>query len=120
MGVSKKGKRKIIVNNRVFYWDIGESDDYYGMYHINIVSEDKKFIVSYMLDQECLKEPYIIVKGKEFKSYNVGGCWKRFSSPKWDCKVVTPKIVAEIIQWCFNEEKTYMVDYKGNYINLKK
>ncbi len=70
-------------------------------------------------DLESIEETYMIVKGQEFKKFkNVGGCWKRFSTPKWDYKIITPKLVAEIINWCFDDQLTYEVNYNGkrNYI----
>jgi hypothetical protein len=126
MGVMKKKHRKIVRNNRVFYWHVknGEDDD---RLYLSIKSDDKKFIVSYMLEQKDTqrlfspKTPFIIVVGKEFKGLdNLGHCWERFVVPEWEDKIVTPSLVAEIIDWCFTDEEVIPVDYKGKVLNKRR
>jgi hypothetical protein len=122
MGILKKGKRKIIRNDRVFYWWVGENDDDDRL-HLSIASDDKSFIVDYMLGQKDAsrmfspKEPLIIVKGKWFKGLSdCGGCWKRFLVPEWEDDIITPSLVAEIIDWCYVTEPVIQVDYRGECI----
>jgi len=122
MGVSKKRQRKIVRNNRVFYWCVKDDRDDDRL-HLVIKSEDKKFIVSYMLEQKNRELffspniPLIIVKGKEFKGLSdLGHVWERFRVPEWKDAIITPSLVAQIIDWCFTIEDVIPVDYEGNII----
>lgn len=126
MGIAKKGRRKIVRNDRIYYWRVGMdcSDD--DRLYLSIVSEDKHFIVSYMLGQKNRSHtcspvnPLIIVKGRQFKGRtDVGGCWKRFLVPEWDDQVVTPRLVGEIIDWCMQKGHVQRVDYRGNLIDAE-
>jgi hypothetical protein len=80
MAVATKGKRKIIVDGRIFWWSV--SDDRELLYWKNpagsvgiiillltIVSDDKKFLVKYALCQSETPSayiPHIVVLGTEF------------------------------------------------------
>ena len=123
MAIAKKRKRKITINDRDFYWSVKPDDDDFGLLHLFIASDDKKFIVSYPLANKnpesgvsCMQSnPYIIVMGKEFKGLdNLGHGWERFAVPKWDDEAVTPSLVADIINWCLTIEKVTPVDWSGN------
>jgi len=127
MSISTKRKRKIVRNNRVFYWCVRDDNKDDGRLYLVIVSEDKNFIVSYMLEQKNVgctfspKIPLIIVKGKEFKGLNnLGGFWERFAVPEWDDGIITPSLVAQIIDWCFTDEDVVSVDWKGNILNNRR
>lgn len=64
MGVNKKGKRKICVENKEYVWYVNE--DYDSPYYIlNIFSEDKSLIVSCPLKTETA---YLISKGLAFQN----------------------------------------------------
>lgn len=121
MGVAKKGRRKIVRNGRTYYWRVGMDCHEDDRFYLSIVSEDKHFIVSYMLKQKNQTLPFsplhplIIVKGRQFKERtDVGGCWKRFLVPAWDDQVVTPRLVGEIIDWCMLKGNVQEVDFRGN------
>ncbi|MBR4083988.1 MAG: hypothetical protein IKK33_06855 [Lachnospiraceae bacterium] len=43
--VSKKGKRKIVYEGKIFYWFVRANDE--GMLRIHIISEDKKTYLEY-------------------------------------------------------------------------
>ena len=110
-------------NERTFYWGVGYYDDDGDRLSLAIVSEDKKFLVSYMLEQRDTerffspKNPLIIVKGKEFKGLdNLGHGWERFLVPEWNDEIITPSLVAQIIDWCFTTEDVIPVDWKGNVL----
>jgi hypothetical protein len=124
MGISKKGLRKIIRNNREFYWCVKYDNDDDDRLYLVIKSDDKKFIVSYMLGQKDKNRafspinPFIIVKGKEFKGLsNLGGYWERFLVPEWENEIVTPSLVAEIIDWSLKEESIICVNYQGDILS---
>ena len=139
MAVPKKRRRKIMRNGRTFWWCVKPNDDTYcgllfavdnGLYEDNanllsIVSDDKKLIVSYHLTQRNteskIKNPYIITEGKEFKGLdNLGHGWERFIVPEWEDRIVTPSLVAQIIDWCFKNEEVIPVDYNGNILNERR
>ena len=50
MGFSKKGKRKIIYNEEIFYWFIKRDEDY-GTDHLNIIKEDRSLVIFYRVNQ---------------------------------------------------------------------
>lgn len=47
MGVNTKGKRKFVHGEKSYFWYVKEDDEDYGRIKLFIVSEDKKFNVSY-------------------------------------------------------------------------
>ena len=140
MGVPKKRRRKIVRNGKTFWWCVKPNDNTYcGLLFavekglmtdnvnslLSIVSDDKNLIVSYHLNQKNAKSkienPYIITEGKEFKGLdNLGHHWERFIVPQWEDKIVTPSLVAEIIDWCFKNEKVVPVDYNGNILEERQ
>ena len=121
MGVSTKRQRRIVVNDRVFFWCVKDDNKDDDRLYLVIKSDDKKFIVSYMLDQRnrgrpfSPKSPLIIVKGQEFKGVDdLGHSWGRFLVPDWEDKIVTPSLVSQIIEWCLKEEDVMPVDHDGS------
>ena len=127
MGVSKKRRRQIVRNDRLFYWCVKPDDDYCDLLYLSIVSDDKKFMVSYHLNQKNLphpiahENPFIVVLGKEFKGLdNLGHFWERFLVPEWKDEIATPSLVAQIIDWCLTVEIVTPVDYKGNILESRR
>jgi hypothetical protein len=123
MGVLKKGRRKIMIDGREFYWYVNFEEE--GRMGLVIISEDKKFNICYMpcesvyenVRKFCPPTPYIIVKKGEFKSVkNIGGYWRRFLTPKWQDKSITPAFVEKIVRWCFEEEKVTEIDFRGDIV----
>ena len=112
MSISKKGLRKIERNNREFFWYVKKDDDW-NQSILSIITDDKKFHVSYILGQKTC--PIITVKGKEFKGVdNLGRDWKQFHVPDWESNIATPALVAQIIDWCFVIEDIVSIDYESN------
>jgi hypothetical protein len=122
MGATKRGNRKIVRNGRVFYWCVKYDIEDESRLHLIIKSDDKKFIVSYMIGQNNTKPherktAFITNKGKEFKGLsNLGRFWERFIVPEWEDEIITPSLVAQIIDWCFTAEDVTPVDWQGNVI----
>jgi len=125
MAIAKKGRRKIVRNGREFYWCVKPDYDFGDNYlTLSIVSEDKKFIVSYPLwsrvriPETLMPHNLFIVNiGKEFKGLdNLGHVWERFITPNWNDNIVTPSLVANIIDWCFTVEDVVTVDYSGKVL----
>lgn len=122
VGVSKKNRRKFTYKNRIFYWSVREALDEDRL-ELSIISEDKHFIVHYFLGQRdknhlfVPENPFITVIGKEFKGFpNMGHTYKRFIVPNWEDITVTPKLVEEILDWCFKEEPVQEVDFRGTLL----
>lgn len=124
MAISKKGKRKLIVKDREFYWYMKLTDDWmysYSIPQLHVLSADKKFLISYQPGQQN-ENPFLIIKGRGFKGVkDSGGSWIRVKTPKWNDEQITPGFVAELIAWCYNEDKEIvLVDYLGKIIEHKK
>jgi len=125
--MSKKGRRKIVRNDRIFYWCVRHDDEDDDRLYLVIASDDKKFIVSYMLGQRDQERPFspatplIIVKGAEFKGLaDLGHIWERFAVPEWEDDVVTPSLVAQIIDWCLTTETVTPVNWKGDILSSRR
>lgn len=117
MAVSRKLRRKIVRLDRVFYWYVAPDYDDAGVHKLHILSEDKKFIVAYELDQADKPNwrPMLVVMGKEFEglSGDYTG-YRRVLTPIWQDKLITPKRVGEIIDWCYSKEKELiLVNWMG-------
>ncbi|MDC0764286.1 hypothetical protein POF51_26555 [Brevibacillus sp. AG] len=120
MGVNSKGKRKLEHSGRTYYWIVQQDIEDYGRINLSIVSEDKKFIVSYHVGQSTNSEtPYIVVKGIEFgglENYSRQG-WVRIQTPSWEDSFITPGLVKTIIDWCLlRKDRLTFVDWEGNLI----
>lgn len=61
---------------------------------------------------------YVICKGTEFQGKKTNGCWQRYICPIDIPKTITPKIVAEIIDWSENDNKAVSVEWDGKNIVL--
>jgi hypothetical protein len=120
MAIRKKKRRKITVNKRPFTWWVSEDQDSPDIV-LRIFSEDKKFIVSYQLNQPDTQR-FLIVLGKEFPGLsNAGSGWIRVKCPKWETdSTITPAIVRHVIKWClFTERPLVQVNWKGEVIETK-
>ncbi|SHK27704.1 hypothetical protein SAMN02745181_3551 [Rubritalea squalenifaciens DSM 18772] len=106
MGVAKKYRRKITVGGRKFLWHVTEDLDDFpttvdgNLHALNIISQDKKFIVRFHLHQGISEQRHLTVIGAEFGDSLETGCWRRFLCPDW-CPdgVITPSIVRSVIEW---------------------
>jgi hypothetical protein len=121
MSVSKKGKRKILVDNVEYYWYVMDSIDAIELGTdkvLCVLSDCKKFIVHYPINQTGAKNNLLIVLGKKFGGIGQwGNCWQMVVSPRWECKnKITPKSVENLIRWSLDEKDIDLVDYRGNKI----
>jgi hypothetical protein len=117
MAIRKKKRRKITVNKRQFIWYVNDDQDSADKV-LRIFSDDKKFMVSYHLDQPDAQR-FLIVLGKEFPGLaNAGHTWKRVRCPKWESdSTVTPAIVRQVIKWCLFEDRPLIqLNWKGEVI----
>lgn len=66
-GVNTRGKRKLVHSEKSYFWYVKEDDEDFGRIKLFIVSEDKKFIVSYEVGQSKQERiPFIVVMGLAF------------------------------------------------------
>ncbi|MDE6733549.1 MAG: hypothetical protein K2J77_11825 [Oscillospiraceae bacterium] len=105
MAVRKKSRRKLVHGGKSYVWYILAGDrDYWTHYYTNlwetpflhIISEDKTLILTIPLD---VPKPYAISKGRAFRGGKTSGCWEGHFLPFLLPKAITPKIVADIIDW---------------------
>ena len=120
MAISKKKKRKIVVNNREFYWYMKLTEDWMYAYNtpqLYVISEDKNFLISYQPGQQN-ENPFLIIKGKEFRGIKeANSSWIRVKTPAWNETQITPGFVARIINWCLYEDHDIVfVDYLGKIL----
>lgn len=117
MGVQKKGKRKLQCCGRTFYWYVNHDDEDGGKLKLHIISENKKFIVSYEVGQA--EKPYMVVQGKEFaglESY-IKGSWIRVRTPVWEDKMITPKFIETMIKWCLeSKQEITILNWEGKIV----
>jgi len=107
MGISKRYKRKITYDSKIFFWWVAPEFDGLGnMLSVNIASEDKKFLIKHFAVLENPQNGYIKVIGEYFPGMNsknsnaiMISC-PDFSSSFVD-RAVTPKTVKDILEWCF-------------------
>ncbi len=110
MGLNKKGKRKITFQDQIYYWHIlSEFGDYSSMLSLNIVSEDKKFIIKYYIIQYDTEESYTMkIIGDKFPklSEQIKKRPVRINCPKLiddGKKNIEPKDVRLVLEWCFKK-----------------
>lgn len=112
MGVRKKGRRKIICDDKRYIWYVEmDCDSPYNI--LNIVSEDKTLIIACPLKMET---PYIISKGNMFQNQIMNGLWTRYLLPFKVPQIITPKFVSELILWGTQGENAVEVKWNGENI----
>ena len=121
MGIGKKNKRKIVVDDSEYFWYVAEDYEVIDLgtdKTLTVASEDKKFIVHYPINQNHKGENHIIVLGKVFGGNGSwGSTWQRVACPKWENEnIITPSSVEKLIRWSLSEKNNVFVDYLGNKI----
>lgn len=101
MGVRKKGRRKITVDENEYIWYVSQ-DDESDHYLLSIVSDDKNYVLTCPLKTEI---PYLISKGRLFKAENTDGTWNRYELPFDIPEIITPIFVARVISWATQKGK---------------
>jgi hypothetical protein len=115
MAIATKYRRRISVKGRNFLWYVREDDDEFYLPTLHVISEDKRFIVAYLLNQ-CDTTRHLVVKGHEFPGLpEAGHCWKRALCPRWEIgSTITPASVRQLIEWCFDPDRHLtLVDWTG-------
>lgn len=120
MGVKRKYKRKFIHMNKLFYWYVNPFDDE-GKINLYILSEDKKFIVAYEIGQASKQnsKPFIVIMGKEFEGLsNDYTGYRRVLTPVWEDRLITPRLVGKIIDWCYSpKNEITLANWLGEPLN---
>jgi hypothetical protein len=119
MAISTKNRRKITVIKRNFVWYVKENPDELYQPALNIISDDRHFIVTYTLNQSD-ETRHLVIKGNEFQGLvDAGHCWKRVLCPQWEKgSIVTPNSVRALIEWSFNTERQLIfVDWRGEILS---
>ena len=110
MSVRKKGRRKIIVNKESYVWYI-KLDDESPFHILNIISEDKKLIISCPLKTNT---SYVISKGLVFQGKQTDGCWIRYLLPICIPEIITPQFISEVILWATQGERAVKIVWDMN------
>lgn len=105
VGIAKKGKRKLLHDGCEYFWWVEDDFDGYATGHslvVTVVSEDKKFLVKYYIDQR--ENYFVTVLGSRFASnIQISKNWKRFSCPKFgENRLFKPNDVVDLINWSLN------------------
>jgi hypothetical protein len=117
MGTRKKKRNTLTIADRLYLWYVKQDEDS-NSYILHVISEDKRFIVHYHLQQEE-SHRHITVLGKEFgRVSGTGNCWRRFRCPAWENdRAITPSSVKQLIEWSQQTDGiTEEVDYTGIFI----
>lgn len=115
MAINTKGKRKVNVLGRQYFWYVAESnaqlipeegfvEETTPARFLHIISSNKKLIVHYRLPQPGDKTGLLIVEGPEFP--RAPGA-KQIEVPRWryDSKLYpTADFVRRLIGWCMGLE----------------
>lgn len=112
MSVKKKGRRKITIDDNSYVWYV-ELDDDSPYYILNIVSEDKRYVLSCPIKTDI---SYLFCKGNYFKNNVTDGKWNRYLLPFYIPDIITPAIVSQIIIWATQSGEYEVVDWNGSSI----
>ncbi len=107
--VSKRNRRKIVRGGKSYVWYILEVETLF----LHIISEDKTLILTIPLNAP---KPYAVSKGRAFQGGKTSGCWERYFLPFALPKAITPKIVADIIDWAERGESAVRTQYGGEVL----
>jgi hypothetical protein len=124
MGASGKGRHKLTVNGRLFYWWVVDQSSHEGFWTLEVLSQDRRFHVTYPLIEQKLvavaadsrKPP--LPPGFDANSMQLcqGSAYRSrydYLGPP-DHATVTPRFVRELIIWL--QEHEPRVD-TGDYLN---
>ena len=101
MGVARKYKRKIICNNKEYFWRVGRNCEDCDRIYLHIVSYDKSLVLAYKVcdDNFIVESSGRIFQGKQTSGFTERYEYKMQKPPT----VITPKFVSEMIQWAAGE-----------------
>lgn len=119
--VRTKKRRRIVCGGRNYVWYVLAGDrDYWTRVAeggsewawttpiLHVISEDKTLILTISLDAP---KPYAVSKVREFQGKPKSGCWERYLLPFELPGSVTPRFVAEVIEWANSGENVGTLKY---------
>ncbi len=119
--VRKKNRRRILCGGRSYVWYVRAGDrDYWERVERNnwvtpflhIISEDKRLILTLPLNAP---KPYAISRGRVFQGRPTSGRWERYILPFDIPGSVTPRLVAEIIEWAVSGDRAVGTEYGAEF-----
>lgn len=109
MGILKKNRRAISVDNIQYVWYVSpDVDSPYNVLHIS--SEDKSVILSVPLKTG---KDYIISKGRIFQGKKSSGHWEWYNLPVRIENEITPSLVSSVIRWAVNGDEAIPLNWDG-------
>lgn len=97
MGITKKGKRKIVIDGRTyFWWGYNEQDQTaFDGAQIKLVAEDQSHMISYGLEQYD-GERFVMI---DLRHERGGIC---LNCPKFENTdgIITPSGIRKLVEWC--------------------
>ena len=114
MTISRKGRRRIIVNARQYLWYVAPDEDDCFEPMLTVVSTDRRVFLRYHITQSD-DVRFVMVLGPEFCVPGCGGPWRRFRCPEFGSPdSITPKDVRALIEWALRPgESPAEVDWTG-------
>jgi hypothetical protein len=118
MTISRKGRRRIVIDDREFLWYVAEDVDNGGVPTLTIVSTDRRVFLRYaLLQSDELR--HVVVVGPVFRGVETEGTWRRFRSPQFGTmETIAPSDVRALVEWALAPDPwPQEVDWTGRPIN---
>lgn len=119
MGVAKRGRRRIVVGQRKYVWYVAEGLDWvpYRKAVLHVLSEDKRLMVAYPLEQETATRTLRVMGPQLGGVVRHDGSSVHVRCPRFELEdwTVGPRVVKELIEWVLDDElpRTF-VDWEGH------
>lgn len=110
MAISRKYKRNILCDGKKYVWCVYPDEDFEDRLVLNIVSEDKQYILACPIANPF---NYVISKGCKFQGKTESGIWKRYLYPQEIPDIITPKVISEIVRWAVSGDTANEISYNG-------
>ncbi len=112
MGISKKGKRTIIYQEKEYVWWVRQEVEYQDAPWLTVASSDKSLVLSYRVEGgDC----FVISKGRVFQGRETSGKWEYYWYPfgkRTPPLVITPGFVRELIAWAVSGRGAVLISGK--------
>lgn len=112
MGISKKGKRTIIYQDKEYVWWVREDGEYGDAPWLTIASPDKSLVLSYRVEGGDF---FVISKGRVFQGRETSGKWEYYWYPfgkRTPPLVITPGFVRELVAWAVSGRGAVLISGK--------
>ncbi len=115
MTVSRKGKRRIVVEEREYLWWIALNDEFFAPPGpgdaLRVVLPEGGFHVELHRGQINPERSHVTIQAKPGGRIPSG----RFRCPVFDTTAVTPSTVRTLIEWVFDPATVWLpVDFRGH------